>query len=46
MMQSISLRDHVTERAVIGLYDLIVERERDVLLPDTELAKDIIQYLL
>ena len=28
MMQSISLCDHVTERDVIGQYDLIVERER------------------
>ena len=26
MMQSISLCDHVTERSVIGQYDLIVER--------------------
>ena len=26
MMQGISLCDHVTERAVIGQYDLIVER--------------------
>ena len=27
MMQGISLCDHVTERAVIGQYDLIVERD-------------------
>ena len=27
MMQSIILCDHVTERAVIGQYDLIVERD-------------------
>ena len=37
-------RNLVTERDVIGLCDHVTER--DVLLSDTELTEDIIQYLL
>jgi hypothetical protein len=35
MMQGISLCDHVTERAVIGLRNLVTERDTNYQLPIT-----------